>query len=89
MKHSTAQGMMEALAWMEIPMGKFDKHLSEIEDESERKEIAKAFGELMGRHFTDMMIPIIRQYPEFDPDKSGEHWYKSVKENYAKGYKAQ
>jgi hypothetical protein len=82
MKHSTARGMMEALAWMELPIAKFDIHLQEIEDETERKNMANLFAELMGIHFVDLMIPIIKQYPELNPDKDGAEWYKSIKDKY-------
>ena len=42
---------------------------SEIEDENERKLIRKGIGEIGGRIYTDLMRPIIRQYPDLDPDK--------------------
>ena len=83
MKRDTAEKLMEALAWMEHPMTMFAEYCQEIEDESERSNIRRAIGNLMGRHFTDVMIPIIKQYPDLGPDKTGAEWYQSMKAKYA------
>ncbi|MHC1726072.1 MAG: nuclear receptor NHR-99 [Syntrophobacteraceae bacterium] len=50
-------------------MNRVAAFIEEIEDEAERKEFRKGLGSIMAYIYTDLELPIIRQYPEFDPDK--------------------
>ena len=49
-----------------------------IADENERKAFRRPLAEMMTQTFTDIMLPIIRQYRDLDPDKDTE-WYKQLK----------
>ncbi len=73
---------MKSLARIDVAMNKFSDQLFDIENPEERKELARPFGKLMIDTFTEVMLPIIRQYPELDPDKNGKEWYQSVKNLY-------
>lgn len=81
MKYSTAKELLSALAWMELPIGKFDAHIKEIDNETEHKEMIRILGELIHGHFL-AVTAIVQLHPELDPDKEGETWYNSVKRRY-------
>jgi len=40
-----------------------------ISDQKEQKTIRRGIAEITSRIYTDLMLPIIRQYPELDPEK--------------------
>ncbi len=53
---------------------KSDHHLNnaihlveQIEDEAERKELRRGLGSVVGVTYSDVMRPIVRQYPELHP----------------------
>jgi hypothetical protein len=43
--------------------------VNEIDDKDEQKHLRKSIGEIMSRLYTELMVPIIREYPDLDPDK--------------------
>ncbi len=51
--------------------------IEKIKDIEEKKKYRRGVGELMGRSYTDIMLPIIREYPELDPDKDLD-WNKDI-----------
>ena len=82
MDKSTAINFLEALAWFEAPFGKLDSLLNELEGE-ECNEYKKIIGTIALTHF-DLIMPIINQYPELDPDAQGKEMYKNFKLKYEK-----
>ena len=44
--------------------------VSQIDDMEERRKFARPLGELMGLIYTELMLPIIKDYPDLDPDKN-------------------
>ena len=71
--------MMEALAQAEVPLNRFCTFIEELETEDERRDMRRAIGTVLAKHFSEVMPPIIREHPELDPDNSGNEWYNSVK----------
>ena len=69
MKKATALQIIDRLAKMSLSMNEVMQAIEAIEDEAEKKEMRQAIGNLVGRSYTDLMMPILRQYPELDPDK--------------------
>jgi hypothetical protein len=43
--------------------------VAEITDPNEKATFIQAVGDLMGDIYGKLMIPILRQYPDLDPDK--------------------
>jgi len=82
MNRATAEKLMEALAWMECSLDLFEEGCSQINDERESCEMRKAFAKVASDHFTELMVPIIKQYPDLDPDKFGKSWYQLIKKKY-------
>ena len=82
MQKSTAEKLMAALAWMEHPLQYYFDLLDEISDEEEKTKLRNAVGDMMGRHFTELMIPILRQHRDLDPERNPE-WWNDLKDRYA------
>jgi hypothetical protein len=40
-----------------------------VSDREEQKRLRRPLGELMQSVWTDLMQPIVREYPDLDPDK--------------------
>ena len=74
MERDVAEKLMAEYARLEAIYGRVEAHLREIEDESERKDLLRGFAEVAGGHFTDLLLPVMRQYPDLDPDKNISWW---------------
>ena len=70
MKKNIAKLIMEILLSLDKPLNTVTELTDQIEDEKERKILRKGIGEIGGIIYTDLMIPIIRQYPELDPERN-------------------
>ncbi|MES9833541.1 MAG: hypothetical protein ABW139_20045 [Candidatus Thiodiazotropha sp. DIVDIV] len=75
-----AKKYIEALAWLEVPCGRLDTLLLELE-ENEREKFKNALGNILRGHF-EMLMPIINKYPELDPDGDGEVFYNEMRSKY-------
>ena len=73
----TAKGFMEALAWIEAPISKMDQHVWEL-GESERRKYLELTSNFMKCHF-QLMMSVINNFPELDPDGDGEEEYNNLK----------
>jgi hypothetical protein len=54
---------------LDEPLNKATEIAKQIADLEERKLIHRGLGDVVGRIFTDIMVPIIRQYPDLDPTR--------------------
>ena len=70
MKKDIAKRIMECLLKLDGPLNEATDLSSKIEDEEEQKTIRRGIGEIGGRVYTDLMMPIIAQYPELDPENN-------------------
>ncbi|MCG7990122.1 MAG: hypothetical protein JAY98_01140 [Candidatus Thiodiazotropha lotti] len=77
---SIAKKYIEALAWLEVPCGQLDTLLLEL-DEKEREKYKEALGNILRGHF-EILMPIINQYPELDPDGEGAEFYNAMRSKY-------
>ncbi len=82
MEKTTAEGFLETLAWIEAPISKMDQHVWEFE-ESERRKYLELASNFMKCHF-ELMMSVVNQFPELDPDGKGEENYKKLKSKYSK-----
>jgi len=65
-----AKKLMELFLSLEKPLNKATDLTSKINDVIEKKAVRKVIGEITGRIYTDFMMPVIKQYPDLDPDKN-------------------
>ena len=82
MDKSTAKKYLEALAWMENPFQELNDLLNNLEGD-EREKYKEIVGVIAIGHF-DLIMSIINQYPELDPDSEGKQIYSEMKHKYAK-----
>jgi hypothetical protein len=69
MDHNTAKLLMKNIMEVNDHLNACTLLSDQIADEKEKKEIRRGIGELLGRIYTDIMIPIISQHPDLDPNK--------------------
>lgn len=69
MDKARAKLILDQIKSMDGSFGKLSEFVHGISNEEERKSYAKQLGDIMGRMYTEIMIPIIRQYPDLDPDQ--------------------
>jgi hypothetical protein len=50
--------------------------IEEIIDEEEKRKFRRGTADLMAKSYTDIMHPIISEYPDLDPDRDTE-WFKN------------
>ena len=48
------------------------RQLNLIENQDEYEKLARSVGNIIGLIYTDVVIPIIKEYPDLDPDKKSE-----------------
>ena len=48
-------------------LGNMDAVISKIPDAEIKQQYVKALGNLIGGVYADVMVPIIREYPDLDP----------------------
>ncbi|MDH3473770.1 MAG: hypothetical protein OEM59_08755 [Rhodospirillales bacterium] len=46
-----------------------DQLVGKLDDVQELNNYKRAIGNLMGLIYTEVMVPIIKNYPDLDPDK--------------------
>jgi len=66
-----AARLIEASVALDAPIGKLFDLVAEIADPDEKAAFNQAIGDLMGLVFGRLMVPVLRQYPDLDPDKPG------------------
>ena len=77
MEKETAKKIMVSLERFGEVLNGLAAEIEKIKDIEEKKKYRRGVGELMGRSYTDIMLPIIREYPELDPDKDLD-WNKDI-----------
>ena len=77
MDRPTAEKLAQALLKHDAHVNAICEIVETIPDASERKELRRAISGIFEGSF-DVLMPVIRQYPEFDPDKDTE-WFKEMK----------
>jgi hypothetical protein len=77
MDRPTAEKLAQALLAHDTHVNAICEIIETIPDAGERKDLRRAIGVIFEGSF-DVLLPVIRQYPEFDPDKDTE-WFKAMK----------
>jgi len=69
MEKPLASRFIEASVALDAPISKLSDLVAEIADPDEKAAFNQAVGDLMGLVFARLMVPVLRQYPDLDPDK--------------------
>jgi len=67
-KNLAAQLMADFLA-LAGPLNSATVLTSQITDKNEQVTFRAGIGQIMGIVYTELMMPIIQQYPDLDPDR--------------------
>ncbi|MBI3900351.1 MAG: nuclear receptor NHR-99 [Gammaproteobacteria bacterium] len=70
MDRKTAEQLMKNFVALTGPLNAATSLANNIADKDEQSAVRREIGKVMGRIYTELMTPIIRQYPDLDPDKS-------------------
>jgi hypothetical protein len=63
--------MIELLLALDGPLNKATELTEKITDSEERKAVRRVIGGITLTAYTELIRPIVRQYPDLDPEKSG------------------
>ena len=69
MDRNVAELLMSNLLALDEPLNSSATLVNQIPNKEEQKEFRRGIGEIVGRIYTDLMLPIIKQYPDLDPEK--------------------
>jgi hypothetical protein len=70
MHRAAAESMIGKLLEVSQKLNELTEAIEQVPDLEERKRMRRPVGQLMGLLYTDLIVPIIKQYPDLDPDKS-------------------
>jgi len=79
MKKADAKKLMEIYERAGSVLNEADPILRKIADEAERKSFLHPLGEMLADIWGKLQRPIVRKFPDLDPDKDTE-WYKALKD---------
>ena len=69
MKRDTAVALMDALLRLSPPFDELTDITYQIQDEAERVFVRRRIADAMQSLGYDLVMHIVRQYPDLDPDK--------------------
>lgn len=69
MDRKIAEQLIDLALALDGPLNQATALSLQIEDLEEQKAVRRVIGETTGRLYTDLIVPIIRQYPDLDPEK--------------------
>ena len=70
MEKEIAKRLIELAVALDDPLNEATTLTSKISDIEERKAVRRAIAEITGAAYSELIRPILRQYPELDPDPS-------------------
>lgn len=69
MDRAIAEQLMQKYLELSEPLNLATELTDKIENKEERSLIRRGIGSVMVNIYVDLMRPIIRQYPDLDPDR--------------------
>jgi hypothetical protein len=69
MERDIASRILKAALSLEAQIGELDGLVSQLDDDHEKDECARALGDVIGIITQSFVFRIVRQYPELDPDR--------------------
>ena len=70
MKKEIAEQLMKDLLSLSEAMNNVVYQIDFIDEDNEKRVYLRAIGELMASSYTKLMLPLIKEYPDLDPDKN-------------------
>ncbi len=68
MQKTIAIALMDSLIALGRPLNDVVLKIGEIDDDEQKRAFRHAIAAIMGDVYTELMIPILREYPELDLD---------------------
>jgi len=68
MERSVAEELMKALLALDGPLNRATELTGKIADVDERKAARRVIAEITSNLYTELIRPIVRQYPDLDPE---------------------
>ncbi len=69
MKKDSAEALMQKLLELSTAMNAVCSLIDQLESESEKDTLRRGMSGMLADVYTELMRPIIQQFPELDPDK--------------------
>lgn len=69
MDKNLAAQLIKKLHNLDGPLGEVLDLTEQLPDEEERRRFRGSVGDLIARVYTQLMVPVLRQYPDLDPDQ--------------------
>ena len=69
MERHIAEKLMQLFLQSEKQLNEATELISQLESEEEQKSFRRPIGQIIGKTYTDIMIPIFKEYPDLDPNK--------------------
>jgi hypothetical protein len=69
MEKKQAEDILNAALALSKPIDTLIDNMQTLSEGDERKQMLKAAGDIMGILAIHIVFPIVKQYPELDPDK--------------------
>jgi hypothetical protein len=70
MERQIAEELMVALNDLSFELAKISEITQKIKDNEDRVRFRLGLANIIGDLYTELMIPVLRQYPDLDPDKN-------------------
>lgn len=68
MEKSSAEKVIKAVLQLDVQLNEVDAQLRELPDDAERKALLRALGTIILDLDSELIRPLVRQYPDLDPD---------------------
>ena len=69
MERKTAAKIVESTVSLNDKIGDVDLAISEVIDENEKSQFVTALGNILGIIRKDILVPILKEYPDLNPYK--------------------
>ena len=69
MEKSTASKVIQSVLQLSDPLNDLDELLRTLPDDDERKALLRSLGSVMAELYIGLIRPLVRQYPDLDPDR--------------------
>jgi len=69
MEREIAEKLMKVLLEFDDPFNRATEIISQVSSQEEQRALRRGLVESVGKVYSNVMYPILRQYPDLDPDK--------------------
>jgi DNA-binding transcriptional LysR family regulator len=69
LKKDSAEALMQKLLELSNSMNQVCDLINQLESKEEREQFRRGMSGMLADVYTELMRPLIRQFPELDPDK--------------------